>query len=96
MQYLLEVNSVDIIAVDFSYDILKVTENKISYIFRDHAQTINKPTHISGLLIDQVYIKKNLIKKFFIKVIVKNIYFSDRDSLRIAIEKNAIDFHICP
>ena len=46
MQYLLEVNSVDIIAVDFSYDILKVTENKISYIFRDHAQTINKPTYI--------------------------------------------------
>lgn len=64
MQYLLEVNSVDIIAVDFSYDILKVTENKISYIFTDHVQTINKPTHISGLLIDHFYIKKNLMEEF--------------------------------
>ena len=58
MQYLLATNSIDIIAGDFGYDVLKVIENKLLDIFTDHVQMINKPTHISGLLIDHVYIKK--------------------------------------
>ena len=58
MQYLLAANSIDIIAGDFNYDVLKVIENKLLDIFTDHVQMINKPTHISGLLIDHVYIKK--------------------------------------
>ena len=58
MQYLLAANSIDIIAGDFSYDVLKVIENKLLDIFTDHVQMINKPTHISGLLIDHAYIKK--------------------------------------
>ena len=43
MQYLLATNSKDITAWDFSYDILKVTEKKLLYIFTGHVQKVNKP-----------------------------------------------------
>ena len=43
MQYLLATNSKDITAWGFSYDILKVTEKKLLYIFTGHVQKVNKP-----------------------------------------------------
>ena len=94
MQYLLAANSIDIIAGDFNYDLLKVIENKLLDIFTDHVQMVNKPTHISGSLIYHVYIKKTLMEEFSTSVTVENIYFSDHDALRIVIKKNAVDFHI--
>lgn len=85
-QYLLA-NSIGIIAGDVSYDLLKVTENKLLDIFTDHLQILNKSTHISGSLTDHVYIKKTWMYEFSINVTVENIYFSDHDALRIVIEK---------
>ena len=94
MQYLLTANSIHIIAGNFNYDLLKVIENKLLDIFTNHVQMVNKPTHIFGSLIDHVYIKKALMEEFSTGVPVKNIYFSNHDTLRIVIKKNAVDFHI--
>ena len=94
MQYLLAAHSIDIIAGDLNYDLLKVIENKLLDIFTDHVQMVNKTTHISGSLIDHVYIKRTLMEEFFTIATVENIYFSDHDALRIVIKKNAVDFHI--
>ena len=96
LQYLLATNSIYIIARDFNYDILNVPQNDFLGFFTDHAQMVNKPTHISGSLIDHFFIKKALMEEFLTKVTVKNIYFSDHDAVRIAIEKNYVDFHINP
>ena len=93
MQYLLAANSIDI-SGDFNYDLLKVIKNKLLNIFTDHVQMASKPTHISGSLIDHVYIKKTLMEEFSTSVTVENIYFSDHDALRIVIKKNAVGFHI--
>ena len=75
LQYLLATYSIDIIAGDFNYDLLKVLQNKFLDIFTDHVQTVNKPTHISEFLIDHNYIKKALMEEFFTNVIVENIFF---------------------
>ena len=56
----------------------------------------NKPTHVSGSLIDHVYINESLIEEFFTNATVKNIYFSDHDAVRITIVKNAVDFRTIP
>ena len=93
MQYLLAANIVDITGRDFNYDLLKVTENKLWDIFGDHVQIVNKATHISGSLIDQVYVKKTLMKEFSINLTVENIYLSDHDAVRIVTDKNAVDFY---
>ena len=51
---------------------------------------VNKPTHISGSLIDHVYIIRALMEEFFINV----IYFSDHEAASIVIKKNSVDFQI--
>ena len=96
LQYLSATNSIDIIAGDFNYDILNVSQNNSLDIFTDHVQMGNKATHISGSLIDHVCIKKALMTEFFTNVTVANIYFSDHDAVRITIEKNFVDFHANP
>ena len=55
----------------------------------------NKPTHISGFVIDHIYSRKlwwNNSEKYLYNC--KNIYFSDNDAVRIVTEKNSVDFHI--
>ena len=91
-QCLVATYSIDIIAWDFNYDILKVLENKLLDIFTDHVHMVNKPTHISESLIDHVYLKKSLIEDFLSNATAENIYFSDNDAVRIIIEKNVLDF----
>ena len=75
---------------------LKVSQNKFLNIFTDHVQMVQKPMHISRILIDHVYIKRALMKEFITNVTVENLYFSDHDAVRIVIEKNVVDFHINP
>ena len=65
LQYLLATYFIDIIAGDFNYDLLKVLQNKFLDIFTDHVQIVNKPTRISGSLIDHVYIKKAFDGRMF-------------------------------
>ena len=65
-------------------------------VFTDHIEMVNKPTHISGSLIDHVFIKKDLMEEFFTNATVENIYFSDHDAVRILIEKNAVGFYTIP
>ena len=94
LQYLSATNSIDIIAGDFNYDLLKVSENKLLDIFTHHVQMVNKPTYLPGYLIDHVYINKTLMEEFSTNVSVENIYFSDHDALRVVIEKNTVDFQL--
>ena len=65
-------DSIDI-AGGFSYDLLRVPQNKFLDIFTHHVQIISKPPHISGSLIEHVYIKKDLMEEFFTNIIVENI-----------------------
>ena len=68
LQYLLATNSVDIIAGDVNFDLLKMLENNLLLNhFTEHVQIVNKPTHISATLIDHVYIKKILMEEFSAK-----------------------------
>ena len=65
LQYLLATNSIDIIAGDFHLDLLKVSQNKFFLNLAHHVQMVNKPTHLSGSLIDHVYVKRALTEDFF-------------------------------
>ena len=68
LQYLLATNSVDIVAGDVNFDLLKMLENNLLLNhFTEHVQIVNKPTHISATLIDHVYRKKILMEEFSAK-----------------------------
>ena len=78
-QYLPTLCSIDIIARDFNYDLLKVLKNKLLGIFTDQVQTVNKPTHISRPSINHFCITKALAEIFFSNITVKNNYLSDHN-----------------
>ena len=68
LQYLLATNSLDIVAGDVNFDLLKMLENNLLLNhFTEHVQIVNKPTHISATLIDHVYRKKILMEEFSAK-----------------------------
>ena len=76
LQDLLATNSVDIVAGGFNFDLLKVSENNLLLnIFMEHVQIVNKPTHISGSLIDHAYIKKILMEEFSANATVEKCFF---------------------
>lgn len=52
-------------------------------IFTNYVQTVNKPIQISGSLIDPVYIKKPILKEFYINITSENICLSDNNAVRI-------------
>ena len=53
LQYLLKINSINIIAGDFKYDLLKVLANKHLDIFTCNVQMLSKPTQLFRSLIYQ-------------------------------------------
>ena len=92
LQYLLAANSVDIVAGDFNFELLKVSENNLLLNnLTEYVQIVNKSTLITGSLIDHVYIIKILMEEFSANATVENIYFSDV-AIRIVIAKNNIYF----
>ena len=47
LQYLLATNSIDIVAGDFNFDLLKVSENNLFLNhFTEHVQIVNKSAYI--------------------------------------------------
>ena len=73
-------NDIDVILGDFNINAFK-TPSSLSNLLCDYDQVVQEPTHISGTLIDHVYIKKSLFDILDIRCIVKNTYFSDHDAV---------------
>ena len=70
-QYLVATCSIDIIAGDFNYDLLKVLENELLDIFTDHVQMVKKPTYI-WIFDRSCQYQESLIDEFFTNATVKN------------------------
>ena len=94
LEYLLVSNPVDVIVRVFNYDLSKVSTNKLLDHLKDYAQVVNKATHISGSLIDHVYIKNTLLKDFHVNIKIQNMYFPDLDAIRIVLTNDKVDFSI--
>ena len=93
LEYLITTNEVDF--RDFNYDLLKTpsTIKLLEYLI-DYVQLVEQATHISGSLIDHVYVKKNILEELHVDVNVQNIFFSDHDAVRIVLTNDQIDFSV--
>ena len=82
-------DNIQLILGDFNYNafVKDANINKLFEVLINYQQVIDQPTHISGSLIDQVYIKKTFLDQIDIHSIVKNIYFSDHDAIKLRLKK---------
>ena len=84
-RYLVDSKDVDVILGNFNMNALDINL-ELEFLSDKYVMLTNEPTHISGSLLDHVYIKKALLKEFRVNCIVKNIFISDHDAVRIILK----------
>ena len=76
---------IHIILGDFNVNAFS-ENNYIDKFLSDYELVVNEPTHISGSLIDHVYVWKEILDVVDVSVLVKNVYFSDHDAIKIRLK----------
>ena len=76
---------IHIILGDFNVNAFS-ENNYIDEFLSDYELVVNEPTHISGSLIDHVYVWKEILDVVDVSVFVKNVYFSDHDAIKIKLK----------
>ena len=76
-------NEVHIILGDFNIDGFSNKNTELREILNQYKLIVDEPTHLSGSLLDHVYIRKDVLELVSsIKCIVKCIFFSDHDAIK--------------
>ena len=69
---------IDIILGDINLDGYMLP-NIVSNVLDEFDQVVNDATQLSGKMLDQIFVKKNIT--FQVETLVKNVYFSDHDAV---------------
>ena len=79
--------NIQIILGDFNINAFEENKNKkLKEVLINYNQILEEPTHISGSLIDQVYIKKIFQDQIDIHATIKNTHCSDHDAVKITLK----------
>ncbi|XP_066925556.1 uncharacterized protein [Clytia hemisphaerica] len=81
------VDKVHIILGDFNKNYFTEESNFLKTFLQDYEMIVKKPTHVSGSLIDHVYIHKDLLSIFKITTSIHSIYYSDHEAIQIIFRK---------
>ena len=57
----------------------------------DYTMIVSQPTHIDGGLLDHVYVRKDFLNDFDVTCLVKCVFFSDHDALKVKLIRKKID-----
>ena len=77
----------DLVLGDFNIDILNGTNINLQNVLTNYTLLVNKGTHISGSLLDHVYVKNEILQKFSVdKTEIVSIYFSDHDVVKFRLQ----------
>ena len=55
----------------------------LSNFLERYSMVVRDPTHLSGSLIDHVYLSNATLDNFRVTATIKNIYFSDQDAVNM-------------
>ena len=84
-RWICKTRHVDIILGDFNINVLGKPVAKLSSALGNFIQIVKEPTHLSGSLIDHVYIHQDLLGNVNVKVKNFDVYFSDHDAIQISL-----------
>ena len=86
IQYFLSRHSdIHIIFGDFNIDALNGS-NRISDFLSHYEMVVTEATHISGSLLDHVYVLRSLFEQVHITSIIKSLYFTDHEAVKIILQ----------
>ena len=73
-------DNIQIILGDFNVN--SCEDNQLGDSLDNYTLIVKKPTHLSGSLLDHVYIKNDFTDKISTRCVMKNIFFSDHDAIK--------------
>jgi len=79
LELLTKTFDIGLIVGDFNVQPNNILKNVLNL----YDQLIERPTFITGSILDQVYVKKTLLSKYMIKADVESVFFSQHDSVKI-------------
>ena len=84
--------NIHIILGDFNINAFEENKNKkLKEVLINYNQILEEPTHISGSLIDQVYIKKIFQDQIDIHTTIKNTHAEIHDAVKITLKRKFIE-----
>ena len=85
---LIDCHIIDIVLRDFNIDILNSANINLQKVLSNYTLLVNEATHISGFLLDHVYVNNETLQKFSVdKTKIVSIYFSDHDVVKFRFQK---------
>ena len=61
------------------------SHTSLKHILSDYNILVFEPTHLDGGLLDHVYVSNSFCVNIATTVVIKNIYFSDHDAVKLQI-----------
>ena len=80
---LITTNNIHVILGDFNINAF--TDMHLSRLLANFKLIVDSPTHLSGSLLDHVYVSNNYLQEIEVTAIIKNVYFSDHDAIKFRI-----------
>ena len=84
--FLLRENDIHMVFGDFNINALEGNDYMSQHL-SNYKMIVTSPTHISGFLLDHVYLLHNFFENFKVTNYMKSVYFSDHDAVKCIIEK---------
>ena len=75
---------IHILLGDFNIEYF-VANDVLDEVLSNYTMVVSEPTHIDGSLLDHVYVRNGLIRDFDVASLVKCVFFSDHDAVKIKI-----------
>ena len=93
LRYFVERSSAHFVIGDFNIDVFN-DNMQLKNILSDYTQVVKEPTHLSGSLLDQIYVRNTVLQEFSVSASVIDLYFSDHDAVRLKMTSSNVDFNI--
>ena len=79
---------IHIILGDMNINALDDDNNYFAHFLSDYKQVVSDPTHISGTLIDHIYIHNDVFHESRVSSIIKSVYYSDHDAVQLKLSNH--------
>ena len=80
-------HNIHILLGDFNVDYF-AAKDILKEVLLDYTMVVHEPTHIDGSLLDHIYIRNDWLSDYEVASIVKCVFFSDHDVIKIKVNTN--------
>ena len=59
--------------------------DQLGSLLDEYSQLVTEPTHLTGSILDHVYVKKSFLSLYDVNVFVQSVFFTDHEAVSVRI-----------